>query len=114
MDEEGPFFDRVIAEFRNVWNPEGLKNTIDDKWDHVLIQAFFFNLGKKLGFRAGCEKYRKWDVAWVKDNNTYVQVEIELRAQAAIAKAFSKVCRMNDALCTQFEENETPGVSLEY
>ena len=99
-------FDRVITEFKREWNPETLKNTIDNKWDHVLIQAFFFNLGKKLGFEVGCEKFRKWDVAWVKDEN-YTQVEIELGAQTSIAKAFGKICRMLDALCRQFEKSKT-------
>lgn len=106
MGEELSLFDRVIAEFKNDWNSEALKNTIDNKWDHVLVQAFFFNLGKKLGFRVGCEKFRKWDVAWVR-GDTYAQVEIELRAQTSIAKAFSKICRMNDALYKQFEETKT-------
>lgn len=106
MSEKVSLFDRVITEFKKEWSPKKLKNTIDDKWDHVLIQAFFSELGKKLGFKAGYEKFRKWDAAWVKDDN-YVQVEIELRAQASIAKTFSKICRTLDTLYRQFEETKT-------
>ena len=106
MDEEFALFDKVITKLKREWNPETLRDTISNKWDHVLIQAFFFNLGKRLGFKVGCEKFRKWDVAWVKDNN-YVQVEIELRSQTPIAKAFSKICKTSDALYRRFERKQT-------
>ena len=107
MDEDLSLFDGVVAEFRKRWNPGILKDTIDNKWDHVLIQAFFCNLGKKLGFEVGCEKFRKWDVAWVKGNG-YVEVEIELRSQKPIAKAFSKISRTCDALHERFGKPSTP------
>lgn len=99
-------FDKVITELGKRWKPDKYKDTIKKAWNHVLIQAFFFHLGKSLGFHASCEKYKKWDVAWVKANS-YIQIEIELKGPKSIAKAFSKICRMSDTLWAQSQREKS-------
>jgi hypothetical protein len=93
-------FNQVIDDFKKEWNPSSVEDTIKSTpenyfWDHVMVQAYFYNLGKRLGYKVGCEKYQKWDVAWTIDR-IRVQIEIEHGAQAKISQAFSKISRTFD------------------
>jgi hypothetical protein len=116
VDETVSLFKKVVTELKNqwnpeTWNPETLKNTIDEPhWDHVLVQAFFAHLGKKLGFETACEKFMRWDVAWFKDSNAssvpnWVRVEVELRKFIPVQEAFGQICKISE----ESEKFDPPG-----
>jgi len=111
-EEQLPLFDSIMSEFKKGWDSKNVEDMIDSapnkyKWDHVLIQSFFYNLGKKLGFKVACEKFEDWDVAWVKDN-VRVRVEVEHGARSKIAEAFSRICRTSDEFCQKSQEAKLP------
>lgn len=97
---------QVAKEFRENWHPNSVQDTIGSKqgeyrWDHVRVQGFLCNIGEKLGFGVGCEKYKKWDVAWVK-GKTRVHIEIESQL-GKIGSAFGKICKTFDKSSPHFE-----------
>jgi len=59
-------------------------SSIDNTPDHVAIQAFFYKVGRELGFKVGCEK-DKWDVKWVTEREP-IRIEVELGSQRDITK----------------------------
>lgn len=112
MTEGIRLFEDVIAEFKKQWNFQIVEDVIDStadkpKWDHTLVQAFFANLGKSLGFKVACEKFPRenWDVAWIKDG-VHVRVEIEHGAKAQIQEVFGRLSKTADRYYEKSKETE--------